>query len=39
MFTISFVNFDHALLLVKLMTLKKYMLGEGPIFTNYVDKA
>jgi hypothetical protein len=39
MLTISFVNFDHALRLVKLMTLKKYMSGEGPIFTNHVDKA
>jgi hypothetical protein len=39
MFTISFVNLDHALRLVELMTLKKNMLGEGPIFTNHVDKA
>jgi hypothetical protein len=39
MFTISFGNLDHDLRLVKLMTLKKYMLGEGPIFTNHVDKA
>jgi hypothetical protein len=39
MFSISFVNLDHALRLVKLMTLKKHMLGEGPIFTNHVDKA
>jgi hypothetical protein len=39
MFTISFVNLDHALRLVKLMTLKKYMSGEGSIFTNHVDKA
>jgi hypothetical protein len=39
MFTISFVNLDHALRLVKLMTLKKHMSGEGPIFTNHVDKA
>jgi hypothetical protein len=39
MFTISFVNLDHASRLVKLMTLKKYMLGEGLIFTNHVDKA
>jgi hypothetical protein len=39
MFTISFVNLDHALHLVKLMTLKKHMLGEGPIFTNHLDKA
>jgi hypothetical protein len=39
MFTISFVNLDHALRLVKLMTLKKNMSGESPIFTNHVDKA
>jgi hypothetical protein len=39
MFTISFVNHDHALCLVKLMTLKKHMSGEGLIFTNHVDKA
>jgi hypothetical protein len=39
MFTICFVNLDHALRLVKLMTLKKHILGEGPIFTNHVDKA
>jgi hypothetical protein len=39
MFTISFVNLDHALRLVKLMTLNKHMWGEGPIFTNHVDKA
>jgi hypothetical protein len=39
MFTISFVNLDHALRLVKLMTIKKHMSGEGPIFTNHVDKA
>jgi hypothetical protein len=39
MFTISFVNIDHALRLVKLTTLKKHMSGEGPIFTNHVDKA
>jgi hypothetical protein len=39
MFTISFVHLDHVLRLVKLMTLKKHMLGEGPIFTNHVDKA
>jgi hypothetical protein len=39
MFTISFVKLDHALRLVKLMTLNKYMSGEGPIFTNHVDKA
>jgi hypothetical protein len=38
MFIISFVNLDHALRLVKLMTLKK-MSGEGPIFTDHVDKA
>jgi hypothetical protein len=35
MFTISFVNLDHALRLVKLMTLNKQMLGEGPILTNH----
>jgi hypothetical protein len=39
MFTISFVNLDHALRLVKLMTLNKQMLGEGPILTNHVVKA
>jgi hypothetical protein len=39
MFTISFLNLDHAFHLVKLMTLKKHMSGEGPIFTNHVDKA
>jgi hypothetical protein len=39
MFTISFVNLDHALRLVKLITLKKHMSGEGPILTNHVDKA
>jgi hypothetical protein len=39
MFTISFVNLDHVLCLVKLMTLKKVHVGEGPIFTNHVDKA
>jgi hypothetical protein len=39
MFTISFVNLDHALRLIKLMTLKKHMSGEGLIFTNHVDKA
>jgi hypothetical protein len=39
MFTISFVNLDHALRLVKLMTLNKHVLGECPIFTNHVDKA
>jgi hypothetical protein len=39
MFTISFVNLDHVLRFVKLMTLKKHMLGEGSIFTNHVDKA
>jgi hypothetical protein len=39
MIAISFVNLDHALRLVKLMTLKKNMSGEGPIFTNHVDKA
>jgi hypothetical protein len=39
MFTINFVNLDHALRLVKLMTLNKNMSGEGPIFTNHVDKA
>jgi hypothetical protein len=39
MFTISFVNLDHALHLVKLMTFKNYLLGEGPIFTNHVDNA
>jgi hypothetical protein len=39
MFTISFVNLDHALRLVKLITLKKHMSGEDPIFTNHVDKA
>jgi hypothetical protein len=39
MFTISFVNLDHILRLVKLMTLKNHMFGEGPIFTNHVDKA
>jgi hypothetical protein len=39
MFTISFVSFDHALRLVKLMTLEKHMSGEGPIFTNHVVKA
>jgi hypothetical protein len=39
MFTISFVNLDHALRLIKLMTLKKHMSGEGPIFTNHVYKA
>jgi hypothetical protein len=39
MFKISFVNLDHALRLVKLMTLKKNMSGEGPIFTNHVDNA
>jgi hypothetical protein len=39
MFAISFVNLDHALRLVKLMTIKKHMSGEGPLFTNHVDKA
>jgi hypothetical protein len=39
MFTISFVNLDHALRLVKLMTLKNHMSREGLIFTNHVDKA
>jgi hypothetical protein len=39
MFTISFVNFDHALRLDTIMTLKRHMSGEGPIFTNHVDKA
>jgi hypothetical protein len=39
MYTISFRNLNHALHLVKLMTLKKNMSGEGPIFTNHVDKA
>jgi hypothetical protein len=39
MFTISFVNLDHALRLVQLKTLKKHMSGEGLIFTNHVDKA
>jgi hypothetical protein len=39
MFTISFVNLDHAWHLVKLMTIKKHMSGEGPIFTNHADKA
>jgi hypothetical protein len=39
MFKISFVNLDHTLRLVKLITLKKHMSGEGPIFTNHVDKA
>jgi hypothetical protein len=38
MFTIIFVNLDHALRLVKLMTIKKHMLGEGLIFTNHGDK-
>jgi hypothetical protein len=38
MFTISFVNLDHALCLVKLITSKKHMSVEGPIFTNHVDK-
>jgi hypothetical protein len=38
MFAISFVNLDHALRLVKLMTIKKHMSGEGPLFTNHVDK-
>jgi hypothetical protein len=28
MFTINFVNLDHALHLVKLMTLKKHMSGK-----------
>jgi len=35
MFTISFVNLDLALRLVKLMTLKEHMLGESPHFTNH----
>jgi hypothetical protein len=39
MVTISFVNLDHALRLVNLMTLNKNISGEGPIFTNHVDKA
>jgi hypothetical protein len=39
MFTISFVNLDHALRLVKLMTLKNHMSREGLICTNHVDKA
>jgi hypothetical protein len=39
MFTITFVNLDHALRLVKLMTINKHMSGECPIFTNHVDKA
>jgi hypothetical protein len=39
MFTISFVNLDHAFHLVKLIFLKKHMSGEGSIFTNHVDKA
>jgi hypothetical protein len=39
MFTIRFVNLDHALCLVKLITLKKNMSREGPIFTNHIDKA
>jgi hypothetical protein len=39
MFTISFVNLEHDLRLVKLMTLKKHMSGERSIFTNHVDKA
>jgi hypothetical protein len=38
MFIISFVNLYHALCLVKLITLNKNMSGEGPIFTNHVDK-
>jgi hypothetical protein len=29
MFIISFVNLDHALRLVKLMTLKKHMSGKA----------
>jgi hypothetical protein len=39
MVTISFVNLNHALRLVNLMTLNKNISGEGPIFTNHVDKA
>ena len=35
MFTISFVNLDLALRLVKLVTLKEHMSGEGPNFTNH----
>jgi hypothetical protein len=38
MFTISFVNLDHGSRLVKLINLKNHMSGEGPIFTNHVDK-
>jgi hypothetical protein len=30
MFTISFVNLDHAFRLVKLITLNKNMLGNAP---------
>jgi hypothetical protein len=36
MFTISFEIFDFALHLVKLVTLKEHMSGEGPNFTNHV---
>jgi hypothetical protein len=35
MFRISFGNLDHALRLVKIMTLKKHMSREGPIYTNH----
>jgi hypothetical protein len=37
MFTISFVNLDLALRLVKLITLKKHMSGEGMIFINHAE--
>jgi hypothetical protein len=35
----KFCKSRSCLRLVKLMILKKHMLGEGPIFTNHVDKA
>jgi hypothetical protein len=35
----KFCKSQHALRLVKLMTLKKHMSGEDPTFTNHVDKA
>jgi hypothetical protein len=38
MFTLSFVNLDHALNMVMLMILKKHILGEILIFTNHVYK-
>jgi ribosome-associated protein YbcJ (S4-like RNA binding protein) len=39
MITISFVNLDHVLRLVKINDLRQAHIREGSIFTNHIDEA